>query len=495
MRDKIKKIIRESLGVPEGITKSANLLYEHLIHMIKNTDKDISSDYSYDYEILDDFKIGDLRLNGVNVSVKCFEEPSLDSVDVYNFNVRTKGKIKGKNRPRIKYLSSSILEFQIQFAVPENNWSFEDIYKFFLDNKSYFVSSFSHEFKHSYDHYKRDTASIANTSDYSTFSSTRFGIKPFDEFLHLMYFTHFTENLVRPSEIAAAMESENVTRKQFLDFLTSNKTYQMLKKGQSFSVQNLKKELIEYLPRIEEIINSVGLSVPENDNEKIEIMLDIFWKSLTNAKISNLAKSLVSSPLEMLFGPKGAKLKYFEDYIKKVSRFKNGDSCFDYEEKFIRFNSNKMIKKISKLYDMAKINESIVNWELYHKINKTKITGFVNEIKSKYTHDDSEKLILAFNKIIKIKYPFLTSVEIEDMSDILDPHIHGNHYFLNIFSEKCLSTNEQEEIDSEFKQLFKLINPSKITSDFQIKEDTVRCFFDCGDGEGYNFSGSYGYLH
>lgn len=100
-----------------------------------------------------------------------------------------------------------------------------------------------------------------------------------------------------------------------------------------------------------------------------------------------------------------------------------------------------------------------------------------------------------FERLIKPKYPFLTDIEFDDTSDVIDPMIHGNHYFLNITSEKCLSKDEQEEIDTEFKNLFKLINPHKHFSDFQIKEDTVRCFFDCGDGEGFNFSSSYGYIH
>ena len=38
-----------------------------------------------------------------------------------------------------------------------------------------------------------------------------------------------------------------------------------------------------------------------------------------------------------------------------------------------------MIKKISKLYAM--LNESIVDWEMYHKVVKPKYQGFVKESK------------------------------------------------------------------------------------------------------------------
>jgi hypothetical protein len=47
------------------------------------------------------------------------------------------------------------------------------------------------------------------------------------------------------------------------------------------------------------------------------------------------------------------------------------------------------------------------------------------------------------------------------------------------------------EIDTDVKSLFEMLSPNKKMN----KEPRISCFFDCGDGEGFNFSAEYGYKH
>ena len=55
-----------------------------------------------------------------------------------------------------------------------------------------------------------------------------------------------------------------------------------------------------------------------------------------------------------------------------VAKDKNYRNFFGNEEKRLNFVADKTIKKLAKLYDMAKDEKSsIVNWDLHHKINKT----------------------------------------------------------------------------------------------------------------------------
>jgi hypothetical protein len=90
--------------------------------------------------------------------------------------------------------------------------------------------------------------------------------------------------------------------------------------------------------------------------------------------------------LEELFGFKTGsdKDKLFENLIKFFTRFeKNPNGFYTFEEKNFKIISNKMMKKLSKLYDMANIDySSIKNWDLHHKINKTG-EQFETEIKFK----------------------------------------------------------------------------------------------------------------
>lgn len=100
-----------------------------------------------------------------------------------------------------------------------------------------------------------------------------------------------------------------------------------------------------------------------------------------------------------------------------------------------------------------------------------------------------------FKKVIQPKYPFLTNIEFDSMD--WNRIIRGTTIFANITTSKCLEVSEQEEIDTEFKNLYKLVNPQKNDDNdsFTINKNEIKCFFDCGDGEGFNFSHGYGYKH
>ena len=99
-----------------------------------------------------------------------------------------------------------------------------------------------------------------------------------------------------------------------------------------------------------------------------------------------------------------------------------------------------------------------------------------------------EKLI---RKVLFKKYPFLTNVSIEDrFSDL--PNLSfmlGENYVCRFNSDKCLSSEEQMDIDTEVKLFFTMLSPiSK-----NIRKPSISCFFDCG--EGFEFKMSQGYNH
>jgi hypothetical protein len=52
------------------------------------------------------------------------------------------------------------------------------------------------------------------------------------------------------------------------------------------------------------------------------------------------------------------------------------------------------------------------------------------------------------------------------------------------------------EIDTEIKTLFQMMGiNSNYVLDRTIKTPSISAFFDCGDGQGFQFSSSYGYKH
>ena len=62
---------------------------------------------------------------------------------------------------------------------------------------------------------------------------------------YFLYFITTIENLVRPSEIYSQMKEGNISREDFLEFISSNTTYQTLKKINNFSVNDMISTLKE----------------------------------------------------------------------------------------------------------------------------------------------------------------------------------------------------------------------------------------------------------
>lgn len=96
-------------------------------------------------------------------------------------------------------------------------------------------------------------------------------------------------------------------------------------------------------------------------------------------------------------------------------------------------------------------------------------------------------------QIIMKKYDSLTNVEVRDLFGGED-RFAGTIYVADFTTNKCLSSKEMMEIDSEVKSLFKMMNVEN-TNPWSFKPTDIKSYFDCGDGEGFHFTGHYGYFH
>jgi hypothetical protein len=173
-----------------------------------------------------------------------------------------------------------------------------------------------------------------------------------------MYFAHTTENLVRATELYAALEESGITKKDFYKFITNHKVYENYKNGANLTYEGLKEDLKEIIPLIKETFDDNDIDYPQDasDDEIIEFTLQQYFKILLKWK-GGLMNDFLSNGdfMEKLFGFKGAKQRYFDKYLSKITRF--GD---DYE-RFFRYEINqtrnicfKMMKKISKIYSLIK---------------------------------------------------------------------------------------------------------------------------------------------
>ena len=372
LRLSIRQVLLERLGVPEGILETAEKLYDDIIRELdQNTFDENEKEYEFDFNV--NYKISDLDIDSVKVYFEINKWNNTSKKDYVILGFATPFEsVADSDNEKLKIISTFdefIIKFK--FLVPQD-WQFEELVNLIKKDKLDILNSLSHELMHAYDSHKSGYDDASERANYQAAQSVSFGIEPIDKFLHLLYFTHAAENVVRPTEIAMAIKSGKVSQKNFLNFLKDNTTYKMLDEARNFSYEKLRKELKDFIPNIDKIGKKMNHNMGSNDEEKIDEILRIVYVNLINNKAQSYVDLMTSNIIEKMLGLQGKKGEYFQKFLKKIQKFNNTKDFFVNEEKLFKFVANNMIKKISKLYDMTKSdNKSIKDWDLYHKVNNT----------------------------------------------------------------------------------------------------------------------------
>jgi hypothetical protein len=372
LRLSIKKILLERLGVPEGITETAEKLYEDFMKDLEKSNyNENKNEYEFYFNV--DYKISDLDIDSVKVIFQINKWNDSSKKDYVILGFATPFESASENDSEKLTILSSFDKFIIKFKflVPQD-WKFEGLINLLKKDRSSIINSFSHELMHAYDSYKSGYDDATERAGYEAVQNISFGVEPIDKFLHLLYFTHAAENVVRPTEIATAIKLGNVSQKNFLDFLKNNETYKMLDEARNFSYEKLRNELKKFIPDIDRLGQKMNHNMGSNDEEKIDEILRIVYVNLINNKGESYINLMTSNIIEKMLGLQGEKQMKLMKFLKKIQKFNNVKDFFKNEEKLFKFVANNMIKKISKLYDMTKSdNKSIKDWNLYHKVKKT----------------------------------------------------------------------------------------------------------------------------
>jgi hypothetical protein len=282
---------------------------------------------------------------------------------------------------------NNTLDMRISFIVPPV-WEPKDLYDKFIMDETETTSILAHELKHKYDKTKKKQDLIGRDADYQAYSRSgiNFGVPIINDFMRYSYFIQATENLVRPTEIATRMQMKGITKSQFLEFLRNDNVYNELVKIKNFSYDYFMDQLNEQMDSIDKLLTHIGEDPKSyNDKEKIKILLELVYINLANQKVENFDRMTnnVNDIFSVLMGNfgldiKDKKEKIRDKFINYVTKYRDREMEFFVDE-CERFNyvATKMIKKISKLYDLAKddvslTNESIINWELHMELMEKK---------------------------------------------------------------------------------------------------------------------------
>lgn len=396
----IRKTLRESFGVPDNLINVAKTAYVELLKQIdvNNSMDDFKSE---NIVVRGDFKILDYTFNKIVFRFQFENVNNFDMTNNKNFSkvaiaglrVNHKVKITKNFTYKTKDSQNMPIEIDMIFVVTDET-TVSDIKNYLINDEARTVSTFAHEIKHKLDHFKQPEETLKSNARYSAHTNKGFGgVTPINKFLFHVYFIHTTESLVMPSEVATQMIVKNISRKDFYEFLKNNETYKELKEIYNFSYENLREELKGCIPQIIEVFkrSDVKPEMYENksDDDIVTEFLRIVYINIVNWSLGPVFERLQDSmnPLRELFKSLGKsfgqddrddddepdiekKQKYFKSYRKEMMKYQNNIvGYFKNEEKTFKFVGEKMMKKLSKLYAMARNdqNECIVDPDLWYK--------------------------------------------------------------------------------------------------------------------------------
>ena len=389
------KFINEALGVPDSILTAAEEVFDIVVNDVKSIDEKEDT-YAFSGDL--DFELGDKKkivIDGYELTV------NVEELDGYDGNVLVMSMGMGQSfnfdrEVMMKRIEpSTTAEIEITFGVSEN-WEPHELYDTIMKERVKYLSSIAHELKHKYDKQAKELDLVGRDAEYTaTQRMSTFGIPVIDhKFFRYVYYISIAENLVRTTEVASELKSKNITKSQFKEFLENNNVYKEFIEIKNFTFNSLIEGMKEQMDRVDALLEHIGAD-PENmsENEKIDEVLNLVYVNLVNLRmgifndmisdkadeIRNFLKLMSKNVPSFMEDDDKEKMDNLRSkFLNYLIKFQNDPTEFFVAEceKF-NYISTKMLKKISKLYAMAKddeqpVSESIINWELHQKLMEKK---------------------------------------------------------------------------------------------------------------------------
>ena len=438
------EVINEALGVPNSILEAAEELYEVFADNLKSiTDKESSYEFRDDIDVV----LGDkkkIMLDEYTLEVEVQE------VDDFHKKLTSDGNVKISSMGMSQQfrfdrdimmkrtaLSASAGFSIVYFASPE--WEPQDLYKEFIRDKDHSIGSLAHELKHKYDKQVKPIGLIGKDAEYAAIDKLPSFYVPEvdDEFVRYIYFTDGAEDLVRTTEVASNMRSKGISKSQFREFLQNNITFKTLVDIKNFTFEKLVKGIYNNLEIVDAIFDSIGVDTEGmSDTDKVERFLNIIYVNISNMKLNEFENyvSRSENTFTQFLRAMGAPVDNNDDDVKiekialkfqnYVLKYRDNPIQF-FKSEIDRFHkvSNQAMRKISKLYAMAKddteVTESIIDWELHRKLTEKKYGKRQIETDFKFVNEDKQSKIENIRQLIKDPNQFETMVKVMGIENII----------------------------------------------------------------------------
>jgi len=406
MKKLIRKLLKEAVGVPSGIYDNAVKLTNAIKTEIKglpNNFKEIDNDiYLKNIQFSSPIQVGELEFENFNILIDVHPQDSLESAVLMGLGVPSfigKPELSRKNPKLPVDMINDKIFLKISFAIQKDEYS--QIEDWFDDSQNFrnITTLITHELKHIFDSTKIKHQSLGNRVDYQSYSNFVREVPTCDsirKLIYLLYYIHEIENTVRPSELYAHMMGNNITKEKFLEELKKSEIFTKLKEAKNWSIEGLKTELLSDIDCVTNILQQMAVKIEGLEDSDVVTLfiknISKYFGYYSGKQFDNLLDSFEElSPLQKLAfflgmdrsKPSKDRIERMNEYLTQFTKYGNNPEkvLFNYEKR-LKFESERLLKKISKVYALlpserenelhSKINkktmkESYINYEYYKK--------------------------------------------------------------------------------------------------------------------------------
>jgi hypothetical protein len=358
----------ESVGVPSNMQNAAKQIeidFFQKIRTIKTSDfkeelfrgEDLG--VSANMDLRGPYQVADMVIDVINVSLEVTLGDSSTIPEIYGFAASSQSYLD-YDKIQLKDVSveGGKAEMYVRYVLP-SPFNVQELIKVSNEMGTTVSDNFAHELMHVYEIFKKKTERVTRRSGYAAAADrTNFHIKTVNDFFFNQYYIDDIESTVRPSELAMIMKNNDVKADKFKDFLFGNETYKQLKQIQGFTFEKFKEDIRNEMPRVNKLLDHINSPIVNGtDDEKINEILRIAYSHFSMQKIKKMKEHLTANFFDQIQFP-AHKKAFMDKYYNRVARFKNHpEEFFKYEEKRFQEKATKVIKRIAKLYAIAKRDE------------------------------------------------------------------------------------------------------------------------------------------
>lgn len=377
MKIYLEQLATEALGIPKGMMEATDFVWNKMMDIWAAdmerqgyVDKELGEGDDQTVIVPGPIKIGDEEWDAVEIEwdAQTLKKGSPKIDPIYGGAGFAFQSNLSQNFKRIEGSNNNIIPLRMTIVANMfNTW--EDVYDFVngpLEKEIYVT--LAHELKHAFDHRKsvkstspKKGVKVQSRGRYEIAANPLGIIRPLDSLNYKVYYSHFIENHVRPTQFLAQLQKDKVTKKEFVKVLQNSDIYSTLQDIKNFSYDELYNSIKtdqSAIGKISKYLVDKGADLDEySDDELVDELLKLNFERTIEAMreryIDQAAGYSFSEYSKFLSGTLDKdKNDAMEAVLADISRFgDNYKAFYKYEIKKMNILANKAIRKLAKVYD------------------------------------------------------------------------------------------------------------------------------------------------